>query len=315
MKKITLKNILNKDVNIEIVDNEFEADFITHSGTFHADEVMATVFLLNKFDNIKLFRTNSVSNKDAFIYDVGFGEFDHHGIDFNKVRDNGIKYASCGLIWDKYAYDIAETLKLDKKSFKDTIEKNLVMDIDRDDNGQSVYIIPNIKIQNIPNIIASFNPNWDEGKDENECFLEALNFANTIFNKLVGNIISKENARNIIEEKINASKNGILLLDKYMPWKDIVLTSKNVKAKDILYAVFPSKRGGYNVVATPKEQGSFIVKKEFPKSWAGLENEELQQLSGVNSITFCHKNLFICACKDYNDALKIADIAVNNKEN
>lgn len=315
MNKKTLKNILNKDVNIKIVDNEFEADFITHSGTFHADEVMATVFLLNKFGDIKLFRTNDVTNKNSFIYDVGFGEFDHHGIDFNKVRDNGIKYASCGLIWDKYAYDIGEALKLDKKSFKDTIEKNLVMDIDRDDNGQSVDIVPNIKIQNIPNLIGSFNPNWDEDNDENKCFLEALDFANTIFNKLVGNIVSKENARNAIEKKIDESKNGILLLDNYMPWKDIVLTSKNVKAKDILYAVFPSKRGGYNVVATPKEQGSFNVRKEFPKNWAGKENEELQKISGVNSITFCHKNLFICACKTYNDALKIAEIAVNNKEN
>ena len=99
-----------------------------------------------------------------------------------------------------------------------------------------------------------------------------------------------------------------------MPWKDIVLQSENEKAKDILYAVFPSKRGGYNVVATPVLPGSFDVKKPFPKTWAGREDEELQKISGVESITFCHKNLFICACKTFNDAVKIAKISINNKD-
>lgn len=97
-----------------------------------------------------------------------------------------------------------------------------------------------------------------------------------------------------------------------MPWKDIVLSSTNPKAKEILYAVFPSKRGGYNVVATPIEVGSFDVKRPFPKNWAGKENEELQKISGVDTITFCHKNLFICACKTFEDALKIAGISVKN---
>ena len=99
-----------------------------------------------------------------------------------------------------------------------------------------------------------------------------------------------------------------------MPWKDIVLSSKKEKAKDILYAVFPSKRGGYNVVATPLKKDSFEQRKSFPSTWAGLENEELQEISGVKTITFCHKGLFICACKTYEDAIKIANIAVNNNE-
>ena len=123
-------------------------------------------------------------------------------------------------------------------------------------------------------------------------------------------MLAEEEARSIVEEKIEESCNGILILDHYMPWKDIVLTSNNIKAKDILYAIFPSKRGGYNVVATPKEQGSFDVKKPFPNNWAGLENLELQKISGVKTITFCHKNLFICACKTYEDAIKIANISL-----
>lgn len=85
MEKINLKNIFNEEVEIKIVDNESDADFITHSGTFHADEVMATVILLNKFGSMKLFRSTNPKNDNAFIYDVGFGAFDHHGIDLMKL--------------------------------------------------------------------------------------------------------------------------------------------------------------------------------------------------------------------------------------
>ena len=310
-----LINIFGKEVNFEIVDNQMDANFITHSGTFHADEVMATIILLNVFDNIRLCRTSKVENTNAFAYDVGFGEFDHHQADFDKIRDNGIKYASCGLIWKEYGLEIANKLNIENKnSFFDTIDRNIKMDIDRDDNGQMLKNEPEIKIQNIPNLIGNFNPSWNDLSSETECFLNAIQFANTIFNNIVKSALSKEAARKIVEEKIEESENKILILDNYMPWKDIVLSSSNSKAKDILFAVYPSKRGGYNITATPVASGSFIIKKKFPSSWAGLENEKLQKVSGIKTISFCHKNLFICACKTYEDAIEIANIAVNNKE-
>lgn len=315
MENIKLKNILNEEVQIKIVDNENDANFITHSGTFHADEVMSTVLLLNKFDTIKLYRTNNVNNNGAFVYDIGFGEFDHHGIDFDKKRENGIKYASCGLIWKKYGREIISKLNINNvDDFIQSIDKNLIMDIDRDDNGQSLDVEIPFKIQSIPSLISAFNPSWDDLSSENSCFLNAVNFANTIFNNIIDKMVSKENARLIVEEKIEESKDGILILDRYMPWKDIVLSSSNPKAMDILFAIFPSKRGGYNIVATPIEPGSFIVKKAFPSSWAGKEGEELQKISQVDTITFCHKALFICACNSFKDALKIAEIAIKNND-
>lgn len=313
MKSIKLKNIYQKEVKVTIASNEFDANFITHSGTFHADEVMATCILINMFDDIKLYRTNEVKNKDAISYDIGFGKFDHHQMEFNQKRDNDIKYASCGLIWKEYGMKIIDKLNiLNKEEFFKSVDRNIIMDIDRDDNGIEQDVKSNIKQQTIPSIVAAFNPSWNSKKDENECFLEALTTINIIFNNIIDKMISKEEARLIVEQKIEESENNILILDSYMPWKEIVLTSKNEKAKDILYAVFPSKRGGYNIVATPLELNSFSVKKPFPKNWAGLENNKLQEVSGVNTITFCHKGLFICACKTYDDALKIAKIAVNN---
>lgn len=314
MKKV-LKNIYNEEVMIELVDNKDDASFITHSGTFHADEVMASILLLNKFGSIKLHRTNKIddSMKDKFIYDIGFGKFDHHGIDFNKTRDNGIKYASCGLIWDEYGQDIISKLKIGNvDQLKSAVDKNLIMDIDRDDNGQSLNVNISIKYQSIPSLIGSFNPVWYENDRESEKFLEAVSFLNTIFNNFISKMVAKEKARKIVEEKIDLSSDGILILDRYMPWQDIVLSSINPKAKDILYTIFPSKRGGYNVVATPKSINSFDVKKPFPSAWAGLENEDLQKISGIDTITFCHKGLFICACKTLDDAKKIASVSIDS---
>lgn len=314
MNKIILQNIYGKDVYIELVDDQTKADFITHAGTFHADEVMATVILLNEFGSIKLARVNEIVNKDAFLYDIGFGLFDHHGIDFDMTRENGIKYASCGLVWKEFCNDIVKKLNVSNADeFVNSIDKNLIMDIDRDDNGQSLDIDLTVKIQGIPSLISSFNPTWDDLKSENECFLNAVSFANTIFNNIVRKMVAKEKAKRFVELGIEKSENGILILDNYMPWKDIVLVSTNPKARDILYAIFPSKRGGYNVVATPKEIGSFELKKPFPGAWAGLDEISLQKISGVDTITFCHKGLFICACKTFNDAIKIAQISLDNK--
>ena len=155
MKKIKLENIYKEKIKLQIVDSQEKAEFITHSGTFHADEVMATIFLLNKFGNIKLCRTPKVTNENAFVYDIGFKEFDHHGLEFDSKRENGIKYASCGLVWQKFGREIIEKLGIENvDAFYDIIEKNIVMDIDRDDNGQKLNNEPEIKPYSIPNIIS-----------------------------------------------------------------------------------------------------------------------------------------------------------------
>ena len=63
MENINLKNIYDENVQIKIVDSEKEANFITHSGTFHADEIMASVILLNKFGDMNIYRTNKVTKE------------------------------------------------------------------------------------------------------------------------------------------------------------------------------------------------------------------------------------------------------------
>ena len=95
---------------ITIVE-EKDAKFITHAGSFHADDVMATVLLEILYEDILLARVAEIDEKDtdAFVYDIGLGKYDHHQDD--KVRrDNGIAYSSVGLIWRDYGIQILEKL-------------------------------------------------------------------------------------------------------------------------------------------------------------------------------------------------------------
>ena len=315
MNKLELYNLFNEKVNVEIVDNINDAAFITHNGTFHADEIMSLCILINRFNNIKLFRTTKLEDNSAFVFDIGGGKFDHHGKDFNRVRENDVKYASCGLIWEYFGKDILK--KLGIKDVQETfkfIDNDLICDIDRYDNGQTINIDANYSVKNISDLIDLFNPSFEELDKENECFLNALSFSNKIFTNEINKQLSKEKAKDIIDQKIKESTNDYIELDNYMEWKNLVLTSKEEKAKDIKYAIVPSKRGGYNVVATPLYLNSFEMRKPLPSSWGGKTKEELFELTGVDSLYFCHKNLFMCACMTREDAIKIVNIALHNKE-
>ena len=315
MNRIELYNLFNKKVNREIVDNINEASFVTHNGTFHADEVMALCILANMFSDIKLFRTTKLEKTDAFVFDMGGGEFDHHGKDFNKVRDNGVKYASCGLIWKAFGKNILSGLGIQNidKTFE-AIDKNLICDIDRFDNGQNLDINVDYAVKSIPSLIEGFNPNFDEENKEKEYFLNSVLFANTIFTNEIKKELSYEKARIIIDKKISEATDDYIELDCHMDWKNLVLSSNEEKAKNIKYAIVPSNRGGYTVVATPLYQDGFDLRKPLPSSWGGKTKEELFELTGIETLYFCHKNLFLCACDTREDAIKVVKLALLNKE-
>ena len=91
------------------------------------------------------------------------------------------------------------------------------------------------------------------------------------------------------------------------------LAEKITRAGIEVDAVIDRSSGMDNIVI-----GHVVSKEKHPEAdklnvcQVDVGNEELQQISGVETITFCHKGLFICACKTYEDALKIADIAIKN---
>ena len=68
---------------INIVRNLDNANFVTHAGKFHADEIFATILLEEIYGEINLIRLPEVDGlnlDNKFVYDIGGGEFDHHQI-------------------------------------------------------------------------------------------------------------------------------------------------------------------------------------------------------------------------------------------
>lgn len=302
---------------IKIVKNIEDAGFVTHAGKFHADEVFATILLEKIYDEINLIRLPEVDgiNLDKkFVYDIGGGKFDHHQIGGNGQRNSGIKYAAFGLVWKEFGRAYLQKKQVNNiENCFNMFDKNFVQFIDAGDNGQIKYENIDIKLVTLSDIIEGFNPNWNENIDSDEKFKEALQIAKKIFNNKIESTIAKCDAKEFVEQAIEKSENGIMVLDKFMPYQEFVLESSNKKAKKILYVIFKSNRKGYTIKAIPKELGSFVNRKKFPDEWCGLRNEELQKVTGVKTATFCHNAGFICVADQYEDALKLARLAVEYK--
>lgn len=301
---------------INIIKDFENAKFVTHAGKFHADDVFATILLEKIYGEINLIRLPEVDNynlEGKLVYDIGGGEFDHHQIGGNGNRASGIKYAAFGLLWKELGLKYLNIIKVDNPNdcFK-MFDKNFVQFIDAGDNGQIPFENIDIKLETVSDVIEGFNPNWNEEIDSDVKFAVALDIARAIFDNKIKSVISKCEAKESVEQAIEKSENGILVLEKFMPYQEFVLESKNPKAKDILYAVFKSNRIGYNVRAIPKKIGSFENRKKLPASWAGLRNEDLQKTTGVKTASFCHNAGFLCVADTFEDAMKLAEMAVKD---
>ena len=295
---------------ISIVKEEQFANCITHSGTMHADEVFSTAFLDMYLGDVKVYRTNYINHdkvqENTLIYDVGRGKYDHHQPDAEK-RENDITYCSFGLIWRKFGKDFLK--KYDIEYIDEVwsgIDKDLVEYIDADDNGQFPKIEAPYKVKTLPGIIKIFNPSYDSGEDESEQFLLACNLAKMILKEEILYINGKVMAeKSLIEELKDITDEKYVILDKFLPYEDTILGDE--KYNNLLFVAYPSNRGGYAIKVIPKSVEDKTPRQNFPEEWAGLEGEELEQISGIEGLTFCHTARFIVSCKDIKSVYKVFD--------
>ena len=289
---------------------------ITHGGTFHADEVFAIAILEYAFGNVNVSRVFEVPENlpnDTIVLDIGGGKYDHHQKGGNGVRENGVPYASAGLIWKDYAELVMTNNRLateldeqDKIDVFEWIDRDLIQGIDAVDNGVMPMADYPAKAMNISNIIADFNPSWDSNESSDEAFEEAVDTALVILSNCLDKAISKAKARKIVEKAIGEKCDHLMLLEKFVPWQEFVFSSENQEAGEIWYVVFPSNRGGWNVQAVPNELGSFQMRKPLPENWRGLQGEALEKETGVAGATFCHRAGFLASASSFEAAKSLA---------
>jgi uncharacterized UPF0160 family protein len=272
---------------------------ITHNDRFHADDVfaMATLRILlgEKITEIIRTRDESIIQTGDIVFDVGNiydpekNRFDHHQTEGAGTRENGIPYASFGLVWKKWGAEICGD-----KSSADFVEKKLVQMIDASDSGYSLYqyTFPDVKEYVLDTICGAFGSTWKEEDNYDTAFFEVVDIAEKILRREIKLAQDKYEAIPLVENAYTKSEDKrIVVLEDFYPWHDVLS-----KYPEILYVVFPSKdRTQWRINAVQEDR--FINKKDFPVAWAGLREEELEKVSGVKGALFCHRKLFLAVAQ------------------
>lgn len=296
-----------------------DAKYITHCGKMHADEVFSTAFLELYKKDLEIIRVSSVDfniiREDALVYDIGLQEFDHHQPD-NKKRLNGIPYCSFGLLWNTFGIDYLKQEKIeDYQEVFERFDKELVEQIDADDNGVFPKIDAQYKVKTLSSIIDLFNPAYQSAEEENHQFQKAVSFAKEIIQEELSNIIGKIKAKKKASNIIKNNQEEILVLDEYIPYLEALLELDTLEK--IKLVVFPSNRGGYNIKTVPKSITDLTFRVPLPQEWSGLTDEKFQEVSGIDGAMFCHNKLFIATAISKESAIELAKKAINiyNEEN
>jgi len=286
----------------------------THSGKFHADDVMATAILSLLIGDIKVTRTRDedILKKLDFVYDISLGEFDHHQLN-KEIRENDIPYAACGLVWREFGPRVIKKFNSkfnenDIISIFNYVDKNLVQGIDATDNG--IDIKSEIKVTSISDIIQSFNPTWDSSDSKDEAFEEAVGYATEVIKRIISRQVAVINARIIVNEAFENRKiNEIMVLKKGCPWLQQLL--KIDINNEILFVISPDDNNvDYKILTVKKTVDTFEARKDILESIRGKSSEEINSIIKIEDAIFCHKAGFIASVKSMESALKIAKLSI-----
>ena len=291
-----------------------------HNGIFHADDVFGVALMQSIYNDLEIIRTRDeeLLKTCDIVSDVGNGKYDHHHVDKTR-RENGIPYCGFGLLWRDFGISYINAKFPDLSNLKEQqevaekVDTILIQQIDAQDNGVDV-MTSQVPIMTLCDIIYTFIPTG-AGEDEIEKgFFEAVEFAKKILYKVTKKFVdSYENYRMIKNElkKQNVKKSHILVLEKSIPWKDTILELD--RNENVLYVVYQDVTGSWCTQTVPKEANSFAARKDLPKTWGGLNKDDLSKLTGIENCTFCHPALFICGNKTKEGAISMAKVAVENK--
>lgn len=283
---------------------------VTHNGNFHADDVFSIAALKSIFPSFNLIRTRDselIAQADIVVdvggeYDAESDRFDHHQRGGAGERENGIPYSSFGLIWKKYGAEICQG----NPDVAKAVDSGLVSAIDALDCGHVEGVYDGISLSQT---ISMFNPTWQENGDFDACFNEAVDFASRVLTRFIASANGGISAKAIVAEAIeNAEDPRVIVLEKYTPWKRTV----HNLSEEALYVVYPSQTGQWRIQTVPVELGSFEDRKSLPEHWAGLSDNDLQEVTNIADAMFCHNGCFIAGAKSFESTMKMAAIAVNH---
>ncbi len=289
---------------------------VTHDGIFHCDELFALAVLIiyfkkekKKIEVIRARDTEKIALADIVVdvggkYDPDKKRFDHHQASVDLVRENGIPYASFGLVWKHYGHKITSSKEVAEK-----IEQKLVLPVDALDNNikLSTPITKGLSEYALHQTISAIGMAYGDNKLD-KAFKKSLELAVLVLTgeikrvelKLLGEIM-------VTNEIIKQGHPEYLVLEKYFAWDNAVSKYKNIKL-----VIFPDKSSTNWCIQTARDNGEDTVddRIKFPVEWRGLEKKDLAEVSQIAGSVFCHKGGFFAVVTSKEDAISMAQKVV-----
>lgn len=242
------------------------------------------------------------------VYDNAKLRYDHHQREFTDVHEGtSVKLAACGLIWKHFGTCLITKfhpeLDLEQvQSMWQSVDETICRPVDLQDNGQGTFKVEGAEAQalTVSMMVAAFNQQDIYSPAQDEAFIRVveilkeyvLNFLRAGANKLQ---LLKE-----AEEAVEQQKgNRVLVLDKFLPYREVVLKA-NAEGAQFDLVTYPAK-GQWNLQTVPVDdtpENFYSQRVSLPERLWGLTGPEAskEQLGGCD-LVFCHKTGFLAAVK------------------
>jgi len=284
---------------------QFEHPHATKSAPFYATKfqahnIFAHVILKRIFPHLSQKDIEDFPLKKDILYSYHDSRYPNQNEKFR------IPTSTLGVMWKKYGEDFCKTINPNPEWTQylwNFINEKLVIPIDAFANGikpVSHWKYVPYPIFTLSDFLLGLSPMNCSPTKYTEAYQEALYWADSIFERILKKGIDSFTNKPYVDKMIEESSNHILTMDRFVHWKEWVLTSKNPKAQDLWFVVFPSLDGNYNISTIPEKAGCY--RKNFPHSWLGLRDEELQKESKVPGANFVHNEGFLAGACDLNSA-------------
>lgn len=264
---------------------------VTHSGPFHADDVLAWGLLQVFVDaDATLVRTRDaavMADADVVfdvggVYDPATGRFDHH----QQSYEGPLSSAGMVLDW------LESTGKM-VPALAQRLRSRLVDYVDDVDNGRRE---PDPAVPCFASMVEAYNRGLDgtlPGFDT--AFFRAGEVARGLVAGIAAGYEEEAAAEAVVKAAMadaEARQSNVIYLHEYVRWKPAYYRLGG-ETHPTEFVVAPGPDGSWRAFAIPPRLGSFAQKVPLPEAWAGLVDEELEAVTGVAGARFCHKNRFI----------------------
>lgn len=263
----------------------------THSGPFHADDVLAMALIRSFLDadaTVERTRDPERLAQADLVFDVGAvfdpatHRFDHH----QAAYEGPLSSAGMVLSWLQDAGHLPTELARH-------LDDGLVTYVDDVDNGRRA---PVAGVPCFASMVDAFNQPASSEEDYLQAFERAVGMAQGMVEGMAAEHAAVQHALQVVEQAMSeADRDGrrTLFFEAYVRWKPAYFALGGA-SHDSAFVLFPASDGAsWRVVAIPPEEGSFAQKVSLPAPWAGLTDGELEAVTGIPGSIFCHKNRFI----------------------